>query len=115
MIHRTSYMEPPGFLVIKNQPPGKRSKADGAKSSINKKTNTITFCYFDEKLYRRPSTNEACVLIGKSIHGSSYSKFKNNGYYKFKSGEFIYIDENKLPEELKNKITNLELDDYKDK
>lgn len=108
-------MEPPGFMVIKNQPQAKRSKTDGSKSSINKVTNIITFCYFDGRLYRRPSLKEACELIGKSMQGESFKRFKNNGYYIFKSGEFVYTDENKLPQKLKDKVLNIELNDYRGK
>ncbi len=118
MIHRTSYMEPPLGVVIQFLPKNNRENHknpiggltfEGKRTSPRRGKGITTFLYANGVVYKKKSLTGATAIIGKFFNGAAFMKFKQNGYHRFNTGEFIYSDINKLPEEMKAIVKDLEI------
>jgi hypothetical protein len=108
-------MEPPIGVSIQKIPKKSSDNYNGSSGGTYKSTEKsirhekiVTFLCSKGVLYRKESLQSAAEMVGKRLNGSSFMRFKVNGYHRFNTGDFIYSDIEKLPENLKKIVKELQ-------
>ena len=104
-------METPPGVVITKTPVSKRNHTYNYTQDVAiKKVHTIKcFIFHKGVLYRKDSIREACEIADVVLQGYSHQKFMRLSYHTFKNRSIIFIDYEKLPANIKEKIDAVNL------